>query len=77
MVADTLRKHQTFFYDEKGNPVMVQLDLKNKVVREAYEDWMDAREATARENDDRRPFDEFVEEYLGSEELQAHHFEQS
>lgn len=45
---------------------MVQLDLRNKAVREAYEDWMDAREAMARENDETRPFDEFVKEYRDS-----------
>lgn len=66
MIADTLKKHQTYFYDEKGNPIMVQLDLRNKAVREAYEDWMDAREAMARENDETRPFDEFVKEYRDS-----------
>lgn len=62
MIADTLKKHQTYFYDEKGNPIMVQLDLRNKAVREAYEDWVDAREAMAREQDASRPFDEFVKE---------------
>ncbi len=63
MQADTLRKYQTFFYDEKGNPVMVQLDLRNKAVREAYEDWMDAREAMAGEKDSSRSFEEFIYEW--------------
>ena len=63
MTTAALKKHQTYFYDEKGNPVMVQLDLRNKALREAYEDWMDAKEAMARENDSGRPFDEFVKEY--------------
>lgn len=68
MQANLLKKHHTFFYDDKGNPIMVQLDLRNRAVREAYEDWMDAREAMARENDASRPFDEFVKEYMNSEE---------
>ena len=69
MPAATLKKHQTYFYDEKGNPVMVQLDLTNKTMREAYEDWMDAKEAMARENDKSRAFEEFAAEYMADSEI--------
>lgn len=69
MSAAALKKHQTYFYDEKGNPVMVQLDLTNKAMREAYEDWMEAKEAMTRENDRSRPFEEFVAEYMANSEI--------
>jgi hypothetical protein len=72
MTAATLRKYKTFLYDDKGKPVMVQLDLRNKLIKLAYEkameeieDMLDVAEAQQRINDGSksRPFEEFVKEY--------------
>ncbi len=41
MTVETLRKYQTYLYDENGKPVMVQLDLRNRQVRKLYEQIMD------------------------------------
>lgn len=52
MTTATLKKYRTYLTDENGKPVMVQLDLRNKVIRKAYEEWMedleDYAEAQAR-----------------------------
>jgi hypothetical protein len=73
MTAASLQKYKTFFYDEKGKPVMVQLDLRNKMMKQAYErameeleDMLDVAEAERRLADanETRPFDEFAKEYL-------------
>jgi|GEM_PF-5651031 len=37
MTTATLKKYRTYLTDENGKPVMVQLDLRNKKIREAYE----------------------------------------
>lgn len=41
MTAETLRKYQTYLYDENGKPVMVQFDLRNRQIRKLYEQLMD------------------------------------
>jgi hypothetical protein len=41
MTVETLRKYQTYLYDENGKPVMVQLDLRNRQVRKLYEQILD------------------------------------
>lgn len=72
MTATSLRKYKTITYDEKGKPTSVSLNLKNKLMRKAYEkvmeeleDALDVQEAMSRIEDGQgRPFDEFVAEYL-------------
>jgi hypothetical protein len=58
MTAATLKKYRTITYDDKGKPVSVVLNLKNKIMREAYnkaleeiEDRMDMDEANRRLTD--------------------------
>ena len=66
MTATTFKKYRTFTYDEKGKPVAVQLDLRNKHMRTFFEEMMedleDTVEAMARDDEEGRPFDEFVQE---------------
>jgi hypothetical protein len=71
MTAGSLRKYKTFLYDDKGKPVMVQLDLRNKLIKHAYErameeleDMLDIAEAEQRIEDGSksRPFEEFAKE---------------
>lgn len=71
MTATILNKYKTVLYDKKGKPVMVQLDLRNKMMKMAYEkameemeDMLDAEEAMRRDDGKGRPFDEFVSEFL-------------
>ncbi|MDZ7935731.1 MAG: hypothetical protein U5M51_12385 [Emticicia sp.] len=76
MTTATLRKYRTYLTDEKGKPVAVQLDLRNKVIRQAYEEMMedleDLAEAKARMKELKAdpslavPFEEFAREYLAS-----------
>ena len=76
MTAAALRKLRTYLTDDNGRPVMVQLDLRNKTIRKAYEEWMedleDLAEAKARMKELRAdpslaiPFDDFVKEHLAS-----------
>lgn len=58
------RKNRVFLYNSKGKPIAVQFDLRNKAMREFVEDFEDAMAAMERDDDDTRPFDEFVKEYL-------------
>ncbi len=76
MTAAALKKYRKYLTDDKGKPVMVQLDLRNKAMRQAYEEWMedleDLTEAKARMKELRTdpslamPFDTFAQEYLAS-----------
>lgn len=59
MTVAKIKRNITYLYDEKGQPAIVQLDLRNKVVKEAYEevfdkieDYLDTQEAMARDDDD-------------------------
>ncbi len=59
MTATTLKKLRTITYDAKGKPASVLLNLKNKIMREAYlkaieeiEERIDIEEANRRLNDD-------------------------
>jgi hypothetical protein len=72
MTTASLRKYKTFLYVDKGNPIMVQLDLRNKLIKHAYErameeleDMLAIAEAEQRINDSSksRPFEEFAKEY--------------
>ena len=47
MTAETLKKYRTYLIDDNGKPVMVQLDLRNKKIREAYEEMMEKLEDEA------------------------------
>ena len=73
MTAIDIKKYRKYTYNEAGKPIMVQLDLRNKIIRKAYEkameeieNMLDEQEATRRLNDgsESRPFEEFVKEYL-------------
>ena len=37
MTAAALKKYRTYLTDDKGKPVMVQLDLRNKIIKSAYQ----------------------------------------
>jgi hypothetical protein len=57
MTASASNKYKTVLYDKKGKPVMVQLDLRNKIMKMAYEkameeieDMLDAEEAMRRDD---------------------------
>lgn len=72
MTAATLKKLRTITYDANGKPELVILNLKNKMMREAYkkaieeiEDRLDVEETMRRMNDgsECRPFDEYVKEF--------------
>ena len=45
MTATTLNKYRTYLTDSSGKPVMVQLDLRNKRIKKAYEKIMNELEA--------------------------------
>ena len=46
MTPQALKKYRTYLTDDNGKPVMVQLDLRNKALRCAYEAWMEDFEDT-------------------------------
>lgn len=59
MTVAKIKRDITYFFDKEGQPTIVQLDLRNKVVKEAYEevfekieDYLDTQEAMARDDDD-------------------------
>ncbi len=65
MTAAALNMYRTFLYDEQGEPVVVQLDLRNEFLKKAYEkvmeeveDYLDAQEAMARDDNDTIPWEE-------------------
>lgn len=73
MTASTLRKYKTITYDEKGKPASVSLNLKNKLMKKAYEkvmeeieDALDVKEAMNRLEDGQKciPWDEAVKRYM-------------
>ena len=47
MTAAILKKYRTYLTDENGKPVMVQLDLRNKQIKEAYHKIMQQLEHVA------------------------------
>jgi N-glycosylase/DNA lyase len=47
MTVATLNKYRTYLTDSSGKPVMVQLDLRNKRIKKAYEKIMNELEAEA------------------------------
>jgi ribosomal protein L5 len=70
MTVASLRKYKTFLYNERGKPVAVQLDLRNKTMKkffetmmEDFEDTMDAIQALKEDNGTRYTLKE-VEEHL-------------
>ena len=71
MVASRLSKYKTILYDEKGRPVMAQLDLRNKLMRRAFEkameeleDELDVKEAMARDDGQGIPWEEVRANFL-------------
>jgi beta-mannanase len=56
MTTATLHKHATITYNPKGQPISVQLNLKNRIIRQAYENMMedvtDAMMAMQRDDND-------------------------
>lgn len=76
MTAATLNMYRTFLYNEKGEPVIVQLDLRNEFLKKTYEkvmeefeDYLDAQEAMTRDDDDTVTWEE-VKKGLYSESKQ-------
>lgn len=71
MTVDELQNHITCFHDEAGTPIVVQLDLRNEVVKDFYarmmedlEDTLDGIEALKEENEKRYSMKEIEEEML-------------
>jgi len=71
MTVDKLQKYITYFHDEAGTPIVVQLDLRNEVVKDFYarmmedlEDTLDGIEALKEENGKRYTMEEIEEEML-------------
>lgn len=46
MNSKTLKRHVTYLYDEKGKLVSVQLNLRNKIIRNFYAQLMEDLEDT-------------------------------
>ena len=71
MTAATLKKYRTYLTDENGKPVMVQLDLRNKALRHAYEAWMEELEDTwtamERDDDDTISYEQVKERILAAQ----------
>ena len=74
MTSDELKNYVTHFYDEKGEPIIAQLDLRNEVLRDFYErlmedlgDILDSIEALKEENGKRYSLEEIEEELLSSQ----------
>jgi hypothetical protein len=44
MTAANISKYKTLLYDKSGKPIMVQLDLRNKMMKQAYERAMEELE---------------------------------
>lgn len=47
MTTATLKKYRTYLTDDSGKPVMVQLDLRNKTIKRAYDKMMSELETQA------------------------------
>jgi len=62
MNSKSLKKHVSYLYDEKGKLVCVQLNLRNKIIRNFYaqlmEDLEDTLDAMARDDEDTIPSEE-------------------
>ena len=76
MTAATLKKYRTYLTDDNGKPVMVQLDLRNKKIRQAYEaimqkledeaDWEQYEQYKADPDKSTRDFFEVADEVLAT-----------
>jgi truncated hemoglobin YjbI len=73
MTAATLKKYRTYLTDDAGKPVMVQLDLRNKMLKNAYEEWMedleDTMNAMQRDNDEVVDFETVKTRILSTQKL--------
>ncbi len=71
MTVAELQNHITYFHDEAGKPIVVQLDLRNEVVKDFYarmmedlEDTLEAIEALKEDNGKRYSMEEIETEML-------------
>ena len=79
MTAQALKKYRTYLTDENGKPVMVQLDLRNKRIKQVYEkimqqledeaDWDLYEQHKANPDKEARNFFEVVDEILSTKWL--------
>ena len=71
MTAATLKKYRTYMVNDAGKPVFVQLDLRHKVIRDAYEQWMEDLEDTItameRDNEETVSFEEVKNRILATQ----------
>lgn len=71
MTTTTLKKHISYVTDSAGEKVAVQIDIKNKQVKEFFEDLFDTLDVIERQDEKGRPFDEYVKEYLSKQNATA------
>jgi len=62
MTATNLNKYRKFTYNEKGTPIAVSLDLKNRMMKKFFESLMDDFEDTLlameRQNEESIPWEQ-------------------
>lgn len=64
MTATVFKKHISYVTDINGEQTAVQIDLKNKTMREFWEDMVDTMTAIERKDEKPIPYEEFEKEYL-------------
>lgn len=66
MTASNLEKYRTFTYNEKGRPISVSLDLKNRNMKKFFdilmEDFEDTLVVMERQVEESVPWEEFKAE---------------
>lgn len=66
MTATNLKKYRTFTYNEKGNPISVSLDLKNRMMKKFFdslmEDFEDTLVAMERQDEESIPWEQLKAE---------------
>jgi BMFP domain-containing protein YqiC len=72
MIATTaLRKSISYVTDTSGDKLAIQFNLKNRIVREIMEDFLDTLDIIDREKEPSRPFDEVHQEILAKHRKNA------
>jgi hypothetical protein len=71
MTTTTLKKHISYVTDSAGQKVAVQIDIKSKQMKDFFEDLFDTLDAIERQDEQGRPFDEYVKEYLSKQKASA------
>ncbi|RYU92786.1 hypothetical protein [Emticicia agri] len=66
MTLATLKKNIHFLVNAKGQKVAVQFDLRNKQIRELFEDFFDTLAVLERQNEPTKNFDDIKEEILAN-----------